>query len=220
MSTEVNCMNGGNPEIRHQHQSRTDGMENNLVRTTAPAVVKSIVAEETDFFPDAIGTNNHPVGTLCSGTTPASGSRSQKSKKRQNQKTFSLLDIFDMHKGIGSWADAAADTTSNPSSTLQESSEAKQIPNAMQQASASQQSDWNQYSSTDGNIRPPSQGLDRATHSRNVDLANLPDRPPFDVKVANINYKSTDSDLFYFFGGEGNVSMNNLIHIMKILKMV
>ncbi|VDK73993.1 unnamed protein product [Onchocerca ochengi] len=207
MSTEVNCMNGGNPEIHHQQQPRTDGMENNLVLTTTTAVVKPIVAEETDFFPETIGTNNHPVGALCSGTTPAPGSRSQKSKKRQNQKTFSLLDIFDMHKGIGSWADAAADVhaTSNSPSTLQESSEAKQIPNAMQQASASQQGDWNQYSNTDGNLRPPSLGLDRATHSRNVDLANLPNRPPFDIKVANINYKSTDSDLFYFFGGEGNV---------------
>lgn len=76
----------------------------------------------------------------------------------------------------------------------------------MQQASASKQGDWNQYHSTDGNMRPSSLGLDRATHSRTMDLANLPDRPPFEVKVANINYKSTDNDLFYFFGGEGNVS--------------
>lgn len=76
----------------------------------------------------------------------------------------------------------------------------------MQRASASQQGDWNQFHTTDGNMRPPSLGLDRATHSRNVDLANLPDRPPFEVKVANINYKSSDSDLFYFFGGEGSVS--------------
>ncbi|MCP9258348.1 RNA binding protein [Dirofilaria immitis] len=208
MSTEVNCMNGGNSEIHHQQQqSRMDGMENNLVLTNTPAVVKPIVAEETDFFPEAIGANNLPSGPPCSGTGAGSGSRSQKSKKRQNQKTFSLMDIFDMHKGIGSWADAAADVqaTSNSPSTLQESSEAKQVSNAMQQASPSQQGDWNQYPNVDGNIRPPSLGLDRATHSRNLDLANLPDRPPFDVKVANINYKSSDDDLFYFFGGEGNV---------------
>lgn len=80
----------------------------------------------------------------------------------------------------------------------------------MQQASASQQSDWNQYHNLDGNMRPPSLGLDRATHSRNVDLANLPDRPPFEVKVTNINYKSSDNDLFYFFGGEGNVSYQQI----------
>lgn len=111
MSTEVNCVNGGNSEIHHQQQEPlTDGMENDVVLTTTPASVKSIVTEETDFFPEAAGTNSHPVGTLCSSSGPGSGSRSQKSKKRQNQKTFSLMDIFDMHKGIGSWADAAADT--------------------------------------------------------------------------------------------------------------
>ncbi|VIO92040.1 RNA binding protein, putative [Brugia malayi] len=209
MSAEVNCMTGGNSGIHHQQEEPiTDGMENNVVLTTTPAAVKSISTEETDLFPETTGTNNHPVGTLCSVSGPGSGSRSQKSKKRQNQKTFSLMDIFDMHKGIGSWADAAAadaHATSYSPSTIQESPDGKQVSNAMQRASASQQGDWDQYQNTDGNMHPSLLGLDRATHSRNVDLANLPDRPPFEVKVTNINYKSSDSDLFYFFGGESNV---------------
>ncbi|KAL4003276.1 RNA recognition motif family protein [Acanthocheilonema viteae] len=211
MSTEVNCINGGKlhkSEIHHQQQeSLTDGMENSVVLATTPSAVKSIVTEETDFLPETTGTNNHSVGTLC----PASGSgsgRSQKSKKRQNQKTFSLMDIFDMHKGIGSWADAAAadaHTTSYSPSTIQESSDTKQVSNALQQTSASQRGDWSQHQNTGGNMRPPPLGLDRATHSRNMNLTNLPDRPPFEVKVANINYKSSDNDLFYFFGGESSV---------------
>uniref|UniRef100_A0A0R3S0B0 RRM domain-containing protein n=1 Tax=Elaeophora elaphi TaxID=1147741 RepID=A0A0R3S0B0_9BILA len=208
MSTEVNCINGGNSEIhRQQQEPLTDGMEKSVVITTTLAAVKSIVTEETGFLPENSGTNSHPVGTLCSASGPSSGNRSQKSKKRQNQKTFSLMDIFDMHKGIGSWADAAADahTTSYSPSTIQESSETKQVTNALQRASASQQGDWNQYHNNVGNIRPPSLVLDRATHSRNMDLTNLPDRPPFEVKVANINYKSSDNDLLYFFGGEGSV---------------
>lgn len=111
MSTDVNCINGGNSEIHYQKQEPlTDGMENNVSLTTTSSAVKSIVTEETDFLPEAAGTNTHPTGTLCSTSGPGSGNRNQKSKKRQNQKTFSLMDIFDMHKGIGSWADAAADT--------------------------------------------------------------------------------------------------------------
>ncbi|CAG9535768.1 unnamed protein product [Cercopithifilaria johnstoni] len=210
MSAEVNCINSGNSEIHHQQQKPlTDGMENSVILTTAPSAVKSIVTEETDFLPETTGTNSHPVGTLCSASGPGSGSRNQKSKKRQNQKTFSLMDIFDMHKGIGSWADAAADThtTSYSPSIIQEPLETKQVSNVLQQAGASQQGDWNQnqYHSTDGNMRPHLLGLERATHSRNMDLVNLPDRPPFEVKVANINYKSSNNDLFYFFGGEGSV---------------
>ncbi|VDM11504.1 unnamed protein product, partial [Wuchereria bancrofti] len=94
MSAEVNCMTGGKSGIHHQQEEpMTDRMENNVVLSTTPAAVKSIVTEETDLFPETTGTNNHSVGTLCSASGPGSGSRSQKSKKRQNQKTFSLMDI-------------------------------------------------------------------------------------------------------------------------------
>uniref|UniRef100_A0A915PSZ5 RRM domain-containing protein n=1 Tax=Setaria digitata TaxID=48799 RepID=A0A915PSZ5_9BILA len=205
MSAEINRMNGGNPEIHRQQQPLKEETESNVVPTITSTMVKSIIAEETDFFPETTGTTNHPVGTSCPSS--GSGCGGKKSKKRQNQKTYSLMDIFDMHKGIGSWADAAADihTPSYSPSTVQESSEAEKASNVMQHASASQHGDLHQYLNTDGNLRRPPLSLDRATHSRNVDLANLPHRPPFEVKVSNINYKSSDNDLFCFFGGEGNV---------------
>lgn len=88
MSTEVSCINGSNSEIHHQQQeSLTDGMEDSVVLTT-PSAVKSIVTEETDFLPETTGTNSHPIGTLCSASGPASGTRGQNQK---NDKTRKLL---------------------------------------------------------------------------------------------------------------------------------
>lgn len=49
--------------------------------------------------------------------------------------------------------------------------------------------------------------LDHATHSRNADLPPLPVKPPFEVRVANINFRTSDEDLFYHFGGFKNVSL-------------
>lgn len=109
MSTEVNCANG-NTETEH---FVIDGTGNNERPTVvAPKAADSSLGANASA---ASGTAGSP-GTQQQAGTPSSGCRSQKSKKRQNQKTFSLLDIFDMHKGIGSWADAAAADVEKPSS--------------------------------------------------------------------------------------------------------
>uniref|UniRef100_A0A0M3I940 RRM domain-containing protein n=1 Tax=Ascaris lumbricoides TaxID=6252 RepID=A0A0M3I940_ASCLU len=50
--------------------------------------------------------------------------------------------------------------------------------------------------------RTPVSSDARASHSRHINTASVPDSPPFEVFVTNINYKSTEEELYYFFGGD------------------
>ncbi|VDN02722.1 unnamed protein product [Thelazia callipaeda] len=194
MSAEADRVNGGDRENLQQHFI-TEKTENNSLPKIVSEVAKPVVSEDTECIPEVTAANNQPAGTPCSG--PVSG-RCQKMKKKQNQKTFSLVDIFNMHERIGSWADAAvADVP--PSYSQEETLSVAQVSNLAQPENC------NQDPLT--HVCPPSseRSLDRATHSGNVDLVHFSEVPLFEIKVANINYKCSDKDLCTLLGGRNNI---------------
>ncbi|KHN74980.1 hypothetical protein Tcan_17431 [Toxocara canis] len=177
MSTEINCMNG---------ESEND-------------------AGSTVLTSKSNANNNNSVPSTG---TPNSAAKGQKSKKRRDSKTNNLLELFSEHQEtVGSWADAAPENLFKyPPPPPQKSAPEPQVTvdnNQQPYAEWDERSGARNQWSRPGSERPPSVGVEaRASHSRYLNTASVPDSPPFELFVTNINYKSTEEELYYIFGGE------------------
>lgn len=155
--------------------------------------INSFVNGEPEYG-HAVGDPNAP-----SMTPPLSshGSvKTQKSKKRRDQKTFNLVDLFNEHQSsVGNWADAAAETSyATPDSSARQN-EPEEVDSGCRKEQPAEDSIRSETRSTSF--------LDEhASHSRHQAL--LPGSPLI-AYVSNISYDATQEELFFFFGGEDAV---------------
>ncbi|MFH4978028.1 hypothetical protein AB6A40_004737 [Gnathostoma spinigerum] len=137
-------------------------------------------------------------------------SKSQKGKKRREQKTYDLTELFQQHEqDIGNWADATKVWANEKQASINDLSSLLNSKNDDVDDNALIE----QVDRSHGPMRRPSGSYDRRwgsgappSHSRSSFDHLVPYDAPFEAFITNIPFSANQEDVFYILGGEDRVA--------------